>query len=547
MNSPLQSKAISIDAPIEGWDAYHSLDNMPPTAAVILNNIIPDVGSVKTREGHILFTELPGVTGQVQTVASLDNEAGSILVACGDGGIWRIDDTPVEVSAQVVENLAPLGTFTVDKWQTENFRKADESGIMVMCNGVDTPQIVYEQTPGAADWAIKDIVTTGTQPPLAYPDDDPPVPFEPTFIGCLSYKGRMYYWEDNDNAFYYTQAGSYQGEFRKFDLGSFAQRGGKIVLLTTWTQQDSGDGKDDFFVAVFSTGEVIVYQGDDPDTVGYWEFVGRYVTAEPLSIRGVTQYGADTILMTQDGYIALSTLIQQGRISDVPAFSRLITDAIKQRTQFFGEAYGWDVELHAKKGLMLFNVPLGPATFEQHVINTVTQRWCKFVDWPINCLEVHDERLFAGSEEGRVLALLETTADNGDQINFTALPAFNYLDNPGYQKHLTACQIQSTHPSPSYYEVSGHADFNFPTLTVPSLPPGSGHGTWSIEPATPPQSLGSFWDEDYWAPSTLITTQGWQNVSAYGFAVTVLVQFALVNDTVEWRSTNLRYHVAGAQ
>ena len=88
MNAPLRSEAISLDAPIEGWNAYHSLDNMPPTAAIILNNLIPDVGSVKTREGYLLFETLPGVTGQVQTVASLDNEAKSILVAAADGGVW---------------------------------------------------------------------------------------------------------------------------------------------------------------------------------------------------------------------------------------------------------------------------------------------------------------------------------------------------------------------------------------------------------------------------------------------------------------------------
>jgi hypothetical protein len=544
MSTPMRSNAVSLDAPIGGWDAYHSLDNMPPDAAVILNNMIPGQGSVDTREGHIVFTTLPEVTGPVETVASLDNEDDSILVAAADGGMWQINDEPVEVAAQVIVTLAPIGTYQSDRWQTENFRKQDETGILVMCNGIDVVQILQDTDPTPTDdFQLRDMIYTYTPEGSDTPDPT----FVADFVGCVQYKGRMYYWKETDNAFYYAQAGGYEGELKKFDLGNFAQLGGRITLVTTWTQQDSGDGKDDFIVFVFSTGEVLVYQGDDPETIGYWEFVGRYTTAEPLSIRGSTKYGADTILMTRDGYIALSTLIQQGRTSDVPAFSRLISDAIQQRTQFFGNLYGWDVELFAKKGLMLFNCPLGPGTYEQHVLNTVTMRWCKFTDIPANCMEVHGQRLFAGSEEGRVLALLETTADDGNPINFTALPAFNYLDNPGLQKHLTAVQIQSTHPAPKYISVSGWADFNFPTLTNVLLPPGQGHGTWSIEPTAPPASLGSFWDEDYWAPSTQLTTQGWQNISAYGFSVTILVQFALVNDSIKWRSSNLRYHVAGAQ
>jgi hypothetical protein len=407
---------------------------------------------------------------------------------------------------------------------------------------VDT-SIVYDGT------TITDIDSTGTTDP----------DFSDDFIGCLTFKGRVYYWRDEDNAFWYTQAGAYQGEFKKFDLGGVTQRGGKLISMVSWTQRDAGTGNDDFLVFIFSTGEIIVYQGDDPDTEGYFEIVGRYITGEPLSVRGSSNYGADAIIMTKDGYISLSSIIQEGRTSDVPAFSRLIHAAVTRRTESRSELYGWDCELFPRVGLFIFNVPLSSQTFEQHVMNTVTQKWCRFRDLNVNCLTVHDERLFGGADDGTVLALLEGTSDDSNPIEFTALYAFNYMDDPGINKHLTAAQIISTHSRPGDINISGWADFDVPDLPQIDLPVGTTTGVWSTNttepddagpfwPALPPAPLGSFWDEDAWSAQDVpFTTKGWQNVSAYGYAVAVLVRFAKVNEGVQWRSTGIRFNMAGAQ
>ena len=524
---------VTIDAPVEGWNAFDSLDNMPPTAAVILNNFIPGAGRVDTRRGHIPFETLPGVTGPVETVASYNPADNSELLAAADGGWWAMDDSVAEVSAQGVNEIHPIGTFSSDRWQTENFQRLDEVGVMILCNGVDSTQ-VYNGT------TMVDIDTTGTEAPLD--------PLTTDFIGCVAFKGRMYYWKDNDNAFYYTQAGSYQGEFRKFDLGSFVQQGGKLVVAFSWTQQDAGHGRDDFMVFVFSTGEVLVYQGDDPDTAGYWEQVGRYITAEPLGVRGYTNYGADTILMTKDGYVSMASIIQEGRTSDVPAFSRLIHEAVVARVRNQNVDFGWDVELFQRDGLMIFNVPLSDETFEQHVMNTVTQKWCRFKGFNVTCLEVHDERLFGGGTAGQVYALLETTSDLGAPITYDCLYAFNYYDNPGIQKHVTAAQVMTTHSNPVEIELSAWSDFQIPELSPLDIPVAVDAAIWSIDPPAPPAAIGSFWDEEYWSlEGQQFTTKGWQNVSALGFAVGLLVRFAKVNESVIWRSTNVRYHEIGAQ
>jgi len=250
-------------------------------------------------------------------------------------------------------------------------------------------------------------------------------------------------------------------------------------------------------------------------------------------------------------------VIQEGTTSDVPQFSRLIHGAVTERTKSRGQLYGWEANLLPGQGLLIFNVPLSDSTIEQHVQNTVTGKWCRFKDLNVNCMCVHDSRLYGGAQDGTVYQMLESTSDNGTAIQYAALPAFNYLGNPGLQKHICAVQIVSTYQNPADISVEGYADFRTPIQLSPVIPvPRYEPSQWSVypngyEPTPPgfvPSPLGSFWDTEYWsAEGQPFTTLGWQNVSAFGFAVTVAVRFAEASNPVTWRSTNIRFYTAGAQ
>jgi len=525
MSAALNSAVISLDSPISGWDAFNSLDNMPPTAAIILDNMIPGAGACESRKGSVEFADL-GTALPVETVASFNSNDEQIMLASSNGGIWEIDSVGTPTAAPLNGGgTAVASTYSNSRWQYSNFRKIDETGVLILCNGVDTVQVYND--PGTG-YELTDLDSTGTTDP----------DYLGTFIGCVSFKGRMYYWEDDDNAFWYAAAGSYQGVFEKFDLGSQVKRGGKLVLVTTWTTED-GSGSGDNLVFVFSTGETLIYRGDDPGDATAFELAGRYFIGEPLSIRGSAIYGSDTIVMTKDGYVSLSTVVQQGKTSDVPAFSRLIHAAVTNRTDAAASLFGWDVELYPADGLFIFNVPTSSNSYEQHVMNTVTQRWCRFIDLEVNNITIHDDNLYGGANDGTVQWLLEGTDDNGAPITCTALYAFNYFDNPGYNKHVVAAQILSTNTDPKLITVAAYPDFQVPNIESIAVAPSPLIETfWDV----------GDWDTYYWSVSgSQYTTKGWQNVSGYGYSIALLVRFAKINETSIWRSTSIRYINAGAQ
>ena len=63
---------------------------------------------------------------------------------------------------------------------------------------------------------------------------------------------------------------------------------------------------DDMLVIMANTGETLVYQGDDPSDALGWELVQRYQLPQPIADLGVDRIGAETIIITDDGYINLS-------------------------------------------------------------------------------------------------------------------------------------------------------------------------------------------------------------------------------------------------
>lgn len=529
-------QVFNLDAPIEGWDAFHALDAMPPTAAVVLDNLIPGPGKVETRRGHVEFIDLNQSGHFIETVSSLNQNGVEFLLLACNGGVWFIEgDDPATLT-----QLSAPGTFNSSRWQHSTFRTLGEDVVLILTNGVDTPQVFDGAT-------LTPIVDTNDVAGDGFGDGP--------FVGSCVFKGRVYYWKPGDDGFYYAQAGSYQGDLNRFDLGTVVLRGGELIDVKSWTRQDSGDGKDDFIVYIFSTGEILVYQGDDPQDLAYWELIGRFYTSEPMSYRGTEHYGADLIVMTRDGYMNLGQVMQQGRTVDISQFSMMIHNAITSRTEDSKNRYGWQAKLVPADGLFIFNVPLSGNRFEQHVLNTATMRWCRFTDLNVICMELHSDELYGGAVDGRLYKLLNSAADRGEPIQFTCLTAYQTFGDGGNQNHLTAAQILSTHEQPQKIKIQAYSDYEFPAITrLPAEDFNPNEGVWSDPP--PPGSVkGSGWADSpqtdkgsFWSSGlTPVTTKGWQNVSAYGFAVALLVQFARVNSGVVWRNTGLRIHQGGSQ
>lgn len=285
--------AVVFPAPVGGWNARDPLSAMPPNDAVKMINMVSRGLYVECRAPFV-YLGAPATFDRIHSMHPYYGTTNTRLLA-GDGTAIK------EISTGVP---ATLGTgFTGDPWQATAFNA------LLILTGGGTAQS-YNGT------VLTALVTTGVAPADLW--------------GCNTYKGRVYYWKKNDDSFWYAAVGAYQGALTEFPLDVQLSRGGYLVQMVSMTM-DSGAGADDLAAFVFSTGEVLIYQGDNPASASSWALVGKYMIPIPLGIRANIRIGANAIVMTRRGYVNLNAIMRgetgpEGYLSD--KISKAVDDLV---------------------------------------------------------------------------------------------------------------------------------------------------------------------------------------------------------------------------
>jgi len=513
--------AASIPAPSGGWNAKDSFDTMPAGDAVKMVNLIPRDGFVESRKGYSLFCNV-GVTSAGVYGESIFSSQSGLFVGYGGQIIDITTGTPSVIFSS--------GQLAVTQWQTTRF----QDKLIACCAEVSNPLYQPGQVIDSTNVATELVVTGPTG----------------AFWGCNTFKGRVYYWQKDSRSFWYAQAGAFQGVLTEFDLSTQITTGGTLVMMLTYTL-DAGDGVDDLAVFIFSTGETLVYQGDDPENSLRWSSSGRFQIGEPLGIRAHQKVGGTEIILTKDGYVDLAQALRNGRYSEESSYSNKIIGAAKEAARSYGDLFGWECLLYPAGNLFIVNVPQSAQTLTpdgegnyfysinsiQHVRNTSTGAWCKFEGIKANAFCVYNDQLYFLNSTDVFLADFGNS-DNGSQISFECIPAFNHLGAKGRRKQVTLCSHITNFAYPEYIVKDGMSDYKVEyqnQVVASDFSPGA---FWDL----------ADWDETFWASEEeelIQTTEGWSDISAFGYAVTVSLRIILNGFAFKWYATNYIYRPAG--
>lgn len=259
---------IVIPAPTGGINARDPLAAMPVEDALEMVNMRSRGGYVESRPPMVNLGA-PVTFNRVHTLIPYYGAATQSLIVG--------DDTDLVLMTGATPSTLGTG-FTGKGWQWCTF---DEKLIMV---GGGTAQ-VYD---GATLTALN--ITTG-------PDED-------DLWGCVSFKGRMWYWERNKVSPWYCATGSYQGTLTEFPLDLVTSRGGYLVFIAPMSTDGNAEIAN-LLAFVYSSGEVLMYSGDDPGDAAAWSLVGQYQIGKPLGIRSWVRVGGDVVVMTRNSYVSL--------------------------------------------------------------------------------------------------------------------------------------------------------------------------------------------------------------------------------------------------
>lgn len=454
------SAPIPMPPPVGGWNTRDSFDSMPPLDAVVLDNWYPDYQGVLVRNGYQPYCTVSAEP--VETLAEFDAGGTRKFIAASDGELWDITDP---------DNPTSLDSgFASDRWQTVNFLSR-----MFLVNGQDTMQVYDGST-------VANATFTGVT--LS------------TLNGVWQYQQRLYFWDDNATGFWYAPLNSISGALNFFDLAAFAPNGGTLINMTNFTH-DGSNGVNDFAVFIMSSGDALVYFGNDPGLTSGWQLTGRFRISPPVAIRAMTTYGAEAYVTIYDDHAPMHDQLVALMEGEMPPRSK-VSGAVAAAVAAGKLLFGWQALYYPKGRRLIYNIPNSDGSYDQHVCNTALPEkpWSRFTGMNGSCWGLFDNDLFFGGDDGIVYQADTGALDNLGPVQATAQQAWNKLDSP-QRKRVTAVRpIIQTSGSMSYTFALGfdYAPFDIPVPVVTSAA-GSPWNTslWNVSPWSTENTVNVQW------------------------------------------------------
>jgi hypothetical protein len=496
------SVTLSVSSPTGGWNARDPLAMMKETDAISLDNFFCTPFDVKVRDGYSQYAT--GITGTVNTLASYSPPAGSPkLFAAAGANIY-------DVTAGGAVGAAVVTGATSDKWQHTNFGTAG-GNFLYMVNGADKPRLYdgssWVAVDGVSTPAITGVTTT-------------------TLIHVAAFKARLWFIQKDTLKVWYLPTLSIGGAASAFDLSSLFNRGGYLMAMGNWSL-DAGYGMDDYAVFVTSEGQVAVYKGTDPAAAATWALIGVYDVGSPIGRRCLMKYAGDLTLICKDGLAPLSKSLMSSRVNSQVMLTDKIQDATSGYITQYGTNFGWEAALFPQEDMLLVNVPISTTTSYQLVMNTISGSWSQFSGWNAACFELHNDLLYFGSN-GVVCKAWDTTADNGENINFEAQQSFNYFGKGGQLKQVKMLRpIISTDGSPA---VLLGVNTDFDTSDPTGIPTFTANTSAIWDLAT--------WDGGFTWGGDLQVRRDWQTAFGLGYCISAHMKGTMKNCRMRWASTD---------
>lgn len=500
--------------PVRGLNTTTAIALMAPTDAMEMDNFVSTELGVQLREGWREYAT--GLGAEVRTIMSYDGSpinstnspiSQSVLFAATDNGIYEIEGGGAMTLLDRVVTLSGAlyaGRFSFIQFTTEagNFLIAcSETDGGFYFNGV----IWTKMTSG-----------TGNQPGTVAGVDPA------KFVQVCAYKRRLMFVERGKTTAWILPLGSVAGAADDFDFGPMLRSGGMLLALVNWTQ-DAGDGIDDRLVVLGSSGDLLIYEGEDPTDALKFSNVGTwYIGQPPIGRRCFTSSGGNVYVLTVFGVVPVSQIVQGGldnlNTSSTEFFQQLrkIQTVLNADFSALVNVVGWEIMYFPTKAMLHIARPQQVSNlFIQYGFQEHNLAWSKLLDIPATTFGRRLTEMYAGTVDGRVLRVHDGNSDgmkiNGSgayEIRGRVTPAFNYFGDPGVLKQALMMRVNFLSLAKPAYVVSVNTNF---AVRPPEASPSPGQFSGALWDQ-------SFWDQNYWA-GAVVSFGEWRSVEGMGYSL----------------------------
>lgn len=496
-----QTQSKTFPAPVLGWVSAQNQAAAKPGTALVLENWFPTATGI----------ELMGGSQQHARVHATD-PCRSVFTYIGSAAekmFGATADKVFEITSPADPDVAPsadVSSRTDGYYSVANYVTVAGNYMYAVNDSVTDGPLLYDGSSWVTVTAVSTPAITGiTGGPVGL-----------THVSV--YKNRLAFAKVND--VWFLPVDTLGGAAIQVSLAGVFKRGGTILFTATWSL-DSGDGLDDKFVIVSTTGEFAVYQGSDPSDPDDWSLVGLYDLPAPMGKNGWMRAGGDLVVATEAGFVPISQAVNKDAAAlSMAAVSRAIqpdwvADARERR------GLPWEVvKWPSKNRAMISNPVTGDESTTPpwcYVVNLETGAWTKRTGWNTRCMTLHNGFVYFGTNDGTVKQAEITGSDDGEIYNAIAVLAWDHLKAPGFEKTIVSARAQFTTQNQFIPQVSVSVDY---AVSLPSPPNVStdfdSPGIWDV----------GVWDVAEWdtgiTPAAYNTR--WVSVGQSGYVVAPQVQ-----------------------
>jgi len=485
-----------------------------------------------------------GIQSDKLQAVNITNSGGHFLVACNgvdpvmiyDGTQWfYVATTTTAAAISAITRTSPSATATFTTATAHGLATGNRVTISGASESTFNGTFVITVTGSNTFTYTSTGTSTATSVTGAYTTIGITGVNSNTFINVNLFKNRLYFTQKDTLTCWYLDVDAIGGAASPLYFGGIARNSGYLQAMGTWTL-DAGQGADDYAVFVTSMGEVMVYNGTDPDNADTWALKGVWQLGQTFNRRCFFKYSGDLLLLTQDGLVPLASALQSSRLDPRVNLTDKIYFAVSQAATLYYNLFGWQINYFASENMLILSIPTSTG-MEQFVMHTITKSWGRFTGIQAYCWEISGDSDMHFGGDGVVGIFYNSYSDNGSNITATAQQAYSYFERAGQLKRFTLVRpiLQSTGGVPNVVcglsvdfdtqSQLGAVQFNPSTLT---------DGVWD----------SSRWDQANWAGG-LITTKVWQGVTGLGFAGSINLNVASRGIELHWASTDYVMEAGG--
>lgn len=522
-------KQVRFPTPVGGINTLDNVMVLGPEYAFAMNNFIARPTGLEFRKGWKNWTDFgDDFDDAVQTLMYYSSPSGTVdkmFASTADAASSIFDVTLPITSAPVALFTPGVGALVPGEWFWVNFTTPGDSFLCAVSQGLG-----YYTYTDAAGW-VK--VLNGASPgqvkfeyqSVTYNVED--------MSYIFSWKSRLWFLHGDKGLVWYLPVNQVTGDATALDLGQFMKRGGAWAFGTGWTF-DGGEGMDDNLVFVSSNGDMVIYEGDDPDTAGEFKLKGSwYIGRVPVGRRGHCQYRGSVIIATEFGILDVAQLVSGKMPTDAdatigakfnPSLAKHISETINFRY--------WQLISYPKEN---FVYVLSPAIEAENaveisfIMDHFSKGWSTQSLFPAFCAVVFQGQMYFGTKDmtygdtqqyqgGRIGEAFSgakddaslTDAEIGNEVTGFFQAGFYDYGTPTKNKRAQRVRLLGVSDGIPGCFIAIFSEYALQTNRQAPLPNLAGESLWNV----------ALWDVAIWS-ARATTFKRWFGVAGFGKKLSV--------------------------